>query len=420
MNLEKFPHLKYNYIVNVLDGGFFGFALGFASFSTVIPLFVSTMTDSAILIGLIPAIHTVGWQLPQLLTAQHVSRLSNYKPMVMMMTIQERLPFLGLALLAWLLPGLNNQIGLIITFLFLIWQGLGGGFAATPWQSLIGKIIPGDIRGSFFGMQSSAANLFAGIGAIIAGFILDKADTPFNFAICFFLASIFMTISWFILNLTREGVRRQEGDINSQTPFWQQVGTILRKNKSFRWYLVARMLTQLVLMSTAFYTVYAVHHLNIGVVTVGILTSVLLITQVIANPILGRISDRWSRKSVLELGAIAATLSAILAWLASGVELFYLVFIFAGIGFTTYWTIGLALTLEFGSEEERPAYIGLANTLVAPSTILAPIIGGWLADAAGFRVTFITAAFFGLLTILVLHLLVQDPQKVSPHNMESL
>jgi hypothetical protein len=28
------------------------------------PLFVSTFTDSAILIGLVPAIHNMGWQLP--------------------------------------------------------------------------------------------------------------------------------------------------------------------------------------------------------------------------------------------------------------------------------------------------------------------------------------------------------------------
>jgi hypothetical protein len=39
-------NFRLNYIVNLLDGGFFGFALGFASLTTVIPLFVSNMTDS--------------------------------------------------------------------------------------------------------------------------------------------------------------------------------------------------------------------------------------------------------------------------------------------------------------------------------------------------------------------------------------
>ncbi|MFA9403505.1 MAG: hypothetical protein ACERKY_10620, partial [Anaerolineales bacterium] len=58
--------VRFNASVNILDGAFFGAGLGFASFTTVIPLFVSLLTNSPILIGLAPAIHSLGWQLPQL------------------------------------------------------------------------------------------------------------------------------------------------------------------------------------------------------------------------------------------------------------------------------------------------------------------------------------------------------------------
>ena len=116
VHLELRKHLKHNLVVNLLDGGFFGFALGFASFVTIIPLFVSTMTNSAVLIGLIPAIHAMGWQLPQLLTADQVSRQKRYKPMVLLMTTQERIPFLGLAIVAWFVPVIGIQAALAITF----------------------------------------------------------------------------------------------------------------------------------------------------------------------------------------------------------------------------------------------------------------------------------------------------------------
>lgn len=56
MHVHTSRNLKHNYIFNVLDGAFFGMAIGFASFSTVLPLFFSTMTSSAVLIGLIPAL----------------------------------------------------------------------------------------------------------------------------------------------------------------------------------------------------------------------------------------------------------------------------------------------------------------------------------------------------------------------------
>lgn len=149
---EISKHLRHNFIVSVLDGGFFGLALGFASFVTILPLFVSTMTDSTILIGLVPALHNMGWQLPQLLMAGRVAHLRRYKPMVVLTTIHERLPFLGLAAVAWFLPALGHEVALLLTFALLVWQGLGGGFTATAWQSMIGKIMPAKHRGTFFGI----------------------------------------------------------------------------------------------------------------------------------------------------------------------------------------------------------------------------------------------------------------------------
>jgi len=158
---EVRKNIPYNLAVNLLDGSFFGFALGFASFITILPLFVSTMTNSAVLIGLIPAIHSVGWQFPQLLTAYDVSRQSIYKRMVVRLTLHERLPFLGLAAVAFFLPILGTKNALVLTFLLLIWQGLGAGVTATAWQSMIAKVFPSEFHGTFYGIQSSAANLMA-------------------------------------------------------------------------------------------------------------------------------------------------------------------------------------------------------------------------------------------------------------------
>ena len=162
-------HLKFNITVNLLDGAFYGLGWGFGSVGTIITLFVSRMTNSAVLIGLIPAIHAVGWQLPQLFMANSVSRLRRYKPMVMWMTIHERLPFLGLALVALFMAVLGNKAALVLTFIMLIWQGLGAGFTANGWQSMIAKIIPPDWRGTFFGAQAALANVLMSLAAVSAG-----------------------------------------------------------------------------------------------------------------------------------------------------------------------------------------------------------------------------------------------------------
>ena len=162
-------HLKHNITVNLLDGAFYGFGWGFGSVGTIVTLFVSRMTHSAILIGLIPAIHAVGWQLPQLFMANSVARLRRYKPMVMWMTIHERLPFLALGVVALFMTALGNKAALILTFIILIWQGLGAGFTANAWQSMVAKIIPTDWRGTFFGAQAALANILMSATAIAAG-----------------------------------------------------------------------------------------------------------------------------------------------------------------------------------------------------------------------------------------------------------
>jgi MFS family permease len=414
MDTEINRDLRYNFAINVMDGAFFGLALGFASFVTVLPLFVSTMTDSAILIGLIPAINSVGWQLPQLFTARQVTRLSRYKPTVILMTIHERLPFLGLAAVAWFTPVLRHDVALWLTFGLLTWQGLGGGFAATAWQSMIGKIIPAKRRGIFFGSQAAAANLFASGSAVLAGILLERLDSPLDWTICFLLASASMAVSWVFLAKTREPDRPPVDTNESRSDFWSSVGAILQRDVNFRWFLVARVFSPMATVAFAFYTIYAVRHHGMSEGTAGLVTGVYAVTQTAANPIMGWVGDRWGHRTVIEVGALAAAASASLAWLAPDMTWFYLVFILAGIANIGFWAIGLALTLEFGTEAERPAYIGLANTLVAPSTILAPLVGGWLADSAGYPAAFLASAVSGLLTALILHVIVQDPRH-APH-----
>ena len=406
-------NVRHNVVVNVADGAFFGAATGIASFVTVIPLFMHTLTDSATLIGLVSAIHSVGWQLPQLLTARRVASLRRYKPMVLLMTINERLPFFGLALIAWFAADLGRELALWLAYILLIWQGLGGGLTATAWQTMIGKIMPHRWRGTFFGVQSAAANLLASVGAVAAGVILDKLSSPLDFVVCFGVSGVAMFISWSFLAWTKEPSREPEHTHGSQRDFWASIVNILKRDRNFRWFLASRIISQLGLMATAFFTVYAVQRFGLDDQTAGIMTALYLIIQTVANPIMGWLGDRIGYRRVMEAGALLALVAGMGAWLAPALGWFYLIFAIAGVANVAFWTMAMAMTLEFGSLAERPSYIGLANTLVAPATLVAPLIGGWLADSAGYNYTFAVAAAGGLLTWLILRFAVRDPQSVT-------
>lgn len=402
--------------VNILDGGFFGLAIGFASFVTVLPLFINTMTQSALLIGLIPALHSAGWQFPQLFMAKRVSRQTRYKPLILTFTLQERIPFLGLACIAWFLPILGIQFALILSFVMITWQSLGGGITAVAWQSMIAKIIPPERRGAFLGMQSAAANLFASLSAIIAGIILEKLDNHLNFFVCFILCSLAMVVSWIFLSLTREREHPVENTLDQSGSLWKNSKRILRQDRNFRWFLVGRTLTQFAMMSLGFFSVYLVNRFLVSKAEAGVMTGVLLGTQIAANPIMGWLSDRWGNSMVMKIGLVSAILSGLVAWLAPEHTWFYAVFFLIGIANVANWTIGIIMSLEFSHDVNRPTYIGLANTLVAPGNILAPFLGGWIAQNRGYPTTFLVSAFIGILTLLIFQLFVRDPRKEAVTN----
>ncbi|HEY5984108.1 MAG TPA: MFS transporter [Anaerolineales bacterium] len=402
-------HLRFNFIVGLLDGGAFGLGMGFGSFAAIIPLFVHHMTDSALLIGLVPAIHNMGWQLPQLLTAGWISRLQRYKPLTLAMTVHERLPFLGLAIIALALPGSPKSTILMLTFLMLVWQGFGAGMAANPWTNLVSKVIPQELHGTFFGAQSAAFNGLAGASALAAGLILSRVASPQNFSICFALTFVFMAVSFMFLSLTREPDSAARAP-DQAPPLMTRSWHILRSDANFRAFLGVRILSQFAGMGFAFYVIYAVREFGVSDAAAAALVAFLLLGQVVLSPVMGRIGDRWSHRGIMSVGALGAALSAILAWRATSPGWFYAIFLLEAVAIVAIWTIPLALSVSFARDPaERPLYIGLANTVPAPAAILAPAAGGWLADAAGFDTMFALSAIAGVGMALALWFLVKDP-----------
>ncbi len=416
MAQELRDKLHHNFVVNLLDGCFFGLGIaGLASYVTIIPLYLSYLTDSTALIGFMATLFYIGWQVPQLFTSKYVSGLRRYKPMVLWMTVQERLPYFGLAAVAFMIPMIGAQPALVLTILLLTWQSFGGGFTGTPWQSMISKIMPPHRLGTFFGMQSAGVNSFGAGGALVASFILGALAFPHNFSLLFLIAGLSLMVSFVFLALTYEP-ESQPQDIVERVPwreFGQRLKGILRQNANFRWFLIARSLTSLSVTAVSFFTIYGVRQYEMTAEFASIMTSVLLMTQTLSSVFIGWIGDRWGHRRVLVFGNLATVLSIVIALMAPDASWFYLVFGLTGLVNAVRWSAIMSLTVQFGSVAERPIYIGMANTLIAPVTIFAPIIGGWLVDAVSFDLTFSIFALAGLLSMLVYMVLMEDPLKAA-------
>ena len=227
-----------NFIVNVLDGTFFFFGLSFIAESTVIPVYVSHLTDSRVLIGLVSAVASAGWFLPQLLTANSTERLSRKMPLVVRAGLfAERLPVLLLALSALLVAGRHPGLALGLFFLFYAWHRLGSGSLAPAWEDMIAKIIPLDRRGRFFGIANTGGSLLGIAGAQLTTIFLARFAFPNNFALCMFFATGGIFVSWIFLALTREPSLPPTKEHVSSLTYLKRLPQLVRSDPNFDRYL---------------------------------------------------------------------------------------------------------------------------------------------------------------------------------------
>jgi MFS family permease len=167
-------------------------------------------------------------------------------------------------------------------------------------------------------------------------------------------------------------------------------------------------------MAAGFFTVYALRVHGAPAWQVGVFTTLMLAGHTGGSLALGWLADRFGHRLVLLLGAASMLAANLLALTASSLETFQIVFVAAGFQQAAINVSSLNILLDFApAAEERPTYVGLGNTAMAPVALVAPLAAGLLADAAGFGLTFALAASFGVVALALLLGRVREPRRLA-------
>jgi len=406
---EVVRHYRWNLAMNLLDGGIFWFGLSFISAVTILPLFVSKLTDSTLAVGLVAVISAGAWYLPQMLAAHWTERLPRMVPVVARAGFfLERVPVWLLAGSA-LLAGSWPAAALALFFALYLWRGLGGGLVAPAWQEMIARCFPVSRRGRFLGTASFLGALAAVAGGALSAWLLEQLAFPLNFAALFAIAALSITVSWFFLSRTREPAQPPSRRPVERERLLARLPRVLRSDVNFRHFLLARWLIALGSMGSGFLTVAALDRWQVPDATVGLFTTALWLGQALGYLCFGVLTDRFGNKLSLELGAVAVTAAFLLAWLAPAPEWFYAVFALLGIHFGALLSSGLLVTMEFSAPEQRPTYVGIANSSVGLVNMAAPLAGAWLATI-GYGPLFAASAAASLVGLGALHWTVREPR----------
>jgi len=386
--------------------------LAFISQTVVFPSFVAALTDSEEMVGLASGLGSGAWLLPQLLVATQLARVRRKKDLLVRAALVGRSFLLLIGLGIWLLgqqhPALAVAIGLVGIFIFFASDGV----ATVAWYDLLAKVIPNTHRGRILGASQMVGGLVAiGCGVAVKFILSEESRWPFpnNYALLFGLASVTLLAGVVSLNCIREPeYESPDKDTASPREALALLPAMLAGDRPFLRLVVTKLLNGCVSVASAFYILYATTKLGLSADSAGLFVSAQMVGSLTAALLISTIQDRWGPILHMRIATCLSAMPPIMALcvghfsdvLGQGALYPYLL---------TYFFLGISMgsmswpyanwIIEYASNTQRPLYIGALNTLGA-FTMLAPVLGGWLARSVSYSAVFILALVFSVSSLL--------------------
>jgi MFS family permease len=404
--------LRWNFGVNVLNNAFVSLSMSFISTTTILPVLISRLTPSKHAIGLILAIYGLGTSLPAVFAARRARALPRKLPQLLVLGLfGERLPLLAIAASVALLGTRAPTAAFLALAAGYAVLTFSVGYNTPAWFDLIAKVIPVRRRGLWSGLGNALGACLGVAGGAIAGTVLDRRGFPEGFALLYAFAFGGLMLSYLAMALNREPPGPAAEAAAGPLEHFRDLADLLRRDRDFRVFLASRTVGLLGPLASGFFIVAGVERFALDGASIGLLTGVLVGSQTLMNLLWGMLADRRGHKAVLAGSSLAMAAAAVVAgFLCFSPAWLVAAFVLLGVAQSGEGVSGSTIVLEYGNDIDRPAYIGLASTLLSPARSLAPLLGGALAASAGYAGLFACAAAASLLGGALQGLWLREPR----------
>ena len=154
--------------------------------------------------------------------------------------------------------------------------------------------------------------------------------------------------------------------------------------------------------------------------TVQLTVTLFLAGFAVAQLLHGPLSDRIGRRRVLLGGLVVYTIGGLACWAAPSARLLIAGRLLQALGAGSGPVVGRAVIRDLYEPERAARVLGYMGTAMALTPILAPILGGLIHVAFGWRAVYLALAACGALFLVVVALLVpetnrrRDPMRSDP------
>ena len=176
-------------------------------------------------------------------------------------------------------------------------------------------------------------------------------------------------------------------------------GRILKEDSNFRLYLIARSISFIGNMATAFIAVYAIKAFQLPDEQAAVFTGVILASGVIGYALWG-LSETAFDKKIMVLSFVCWFLALLFAIFSKLIWIYYLVFVL--LDFINPGCVATVCLSWNWARSLRPTYLGMGRTLTGSFLLFAPVLAGSLVARYGYTVMFIVSIVFIAVSALLM------------------
>lgn len=400
-------NLRRNYLAHLCHGLLGQTGMRLINAPTFIPYYVSNLAGFDAAAGIARGLQYFGMFLSPVLGATIIEHRRRVLPVGFVVGGLMRLQILGIALAGLLLPApwpLYSAWGFLALFGFFL------GIQGVVFNFLVSKVIPVERRGALMGLRNALAGITAAGVAVYAGVLVERNALGNGYAATFLLAFGLTSVGLGMLAFVREPASPRVREAVGVRERLGQLPALLRSDRAFTRYFLARAMATIGRMATPFYILYARDSIGVGGGQLGQITGAFILAQSLGPFLGGLVADRRGFRFVFLVSLATWILAVVMLMNTTSSAGLVAVFAGLGAGLGGFQMSSQNLVLEFGSSRNLPIRIAVANSASELVAAVGAVCGALLSLLVSFQALFWTAIVFQIAALAVVAFTVDEPR----------
>ncbi len=351
----------------------------FAITNAFLAVYASSLGATNIQIGLVVAAPAVLAMISYLPAAFLTEKWNNRRYLCTVASLISRIMwvFSGIIplLLLWNIISTPIQAITLLAATVVV-QGLFGSFVGPAWASIVGVVVPDNIRGSYFGSRNRMCAIASLVSGVAAGIILQVfSQNMLGFSIIFIAAGISGALSSYYFSKFPDIRFKPEKII-----IVKEIKSVFA-NKAFRRFVLLFIIWQIgVSISSPFVNVYLINGLGAQYIWISFTLLASGLSTILVQKGWGRIADIFGHRSIMIISAFGASLVPLMWMLTPSYEFAVIIEFISGAAWAGFNIANFNYMLEITTGGKRAVYSAIFWTLITIPIVFAPIVGGFLID----------------------------------------